>query len=104
MAAISVSQHRVKPGKTQEFIALAKEVSQLGARHGLTGRLLLSVLAGPNVGLYSFGFEAVDLAALAAGLQHTFADPAWPSLQDRLFGADGVATTVSLSQATEIPL
>ena len=104
MAAIAVSQWKVHPGKAQEFIALIKEVNQVGANHGLTGRLFLSVLAGPNVGTYSHAWEAADLATLATGLQNRAADPAYPSLLDRSVGPDGVATQVSLSQATEIPL
>jgi len=104
MAAIVVGQHRVHPGKAQEFIALHKEAKQVFARHGLSLRLFLAVLAGPAVGTYSVVAEAADLGALAAGLQSLIADPDDRSLQDRLFGPDGVATTLSLSQATEIPL
>jgi len=62
------------------------------------------VLAGPNAGVYSAVAEAADLATLAAGFQNLLADPAWPSLHDRLYGANGVATSLSLSQANEIPL
>ena len=104
MTAIAVNQLRPHPGKLAEFIALGKETKQLAAKHGLTVRLFLSVLAGPAVGTYSAVFEAADLAALAAGLQNITADPAYPSLLDRSVGPDGVATQVSLSQATEIPL
>jgi len=104
MAAITVVQVRPHPGKAQEYLALVKEVNQLGAKHGLSLRLFLSVLAGPNVGVYSGVFEAADLATLAIGLQNFWADPAFLPLQDRLYGANGVATLLSVSQATEIPL
>ena len=104
MAAISVAQATVRPGKVQEYLAIVKEAKQLGAKHGLSSRLFVSQLAGPAVGTYSFVEEAADLAALATGLQKFFADAAWPSLQDRLFGTNGVATSVGFSQATEVPL
>jgi len=72
MAAISVAQATVRPGKVQEYLAIVKEVKQLGAKHGLSSRLFVSQLAGPAVGTYSFVAEAADLAALATGLQKFF--------------------------------
>ena len=104
MPAISVAQWRAHPGKGPEFIALCKEGKQLSTKHGLTTRLFLSVLAGPNVGTHSLVAEAADLATLATDLQNSFADPAWPSLQTRFFGPEGVCTNLSFSQATEVPL
>jgi hypothetical protein len=104
MAAISVAQYKVQPGKEPELVALRTQMKPLLAKHGLSSRLFGSLLAGQSVGLYSAVAEAADLAALATGLQNLFADPAYQALNARLIGADGVATVVSFSQATEVAL
>ena len=104
MPAIAVDQVRVHPGKVREFLALEKKAKRLWAKHGVTTRMFVSVLAGPNVGLYSVVFEAADLATLANALQNLLADPADRDLQQRMYGPDGVCAIVSFGQATEIPL
>jgi hypothetical protein len=104
MAAISIAQYKVQPGKGPELVALRTEMKPLLVKHGLSSRLFLSLLAGPNAGTYSAVAEATDLSALATGLQNLFADPAYQSLNARLTGADGVATLVSFGQATEVAL
>ena len=101
MSAIAVVQDRPHPGKAAEFIALMKEAKQMAAKHGLSHRLYLSVLAGPIVGVYSSVLEAADLATLAAGIQSMLADPANTDLGNRV---REVAALINLSQATEVPL
>lgn len=101
VSAIAVVQYKPHPGKEPDFIGLMKEAQRLTAQHGLSQRLFLSVLAGPNVGMYALVLEATDLATLAAGLQNFLADPARQSLGNRL---RDVSTLVSLGQATEVPL
>jgi hypothetical protein len=104
VAVIVVNQIRPHPGKAQELVAAAKEVKQLNAKYGLTSRLFQSLLAGPNAGTYSFVTEAADLATWAAAFQKVTADPAWPPLLERSFGANGAGTLLSVAQATEVPL
>jgi hypothetical protein len=104
MPAVVVSQVRVHPGKDPAYIALCQEYKPLAAKHGLSSRLFQALLAGPNAGVYSFVSEAADLATLAAGLQALFADPAWPDLQQRFLGPEGVCTLLSFGQASEVPL
>ncbi len=41
---------KVHPGKEREYLALIGEWKALAAKHGLNPRLLVSVLAGPDVG------------------------------------------------------
>ena len=84
-------------GEVARILALAKEAKQLVAKQSLTYRPVLSLLAGLAIGTYSYVFEAADLATLASGLQIFWADPAWPSLNARLFGADGLGMVVSFS-------
>jgi hypothetical protein len=106
MSAIAVTQYRVKPNRTEDFVAWAKEMKVVAARHGMGRHLYMSILAGPNVGTYTMTAEAEDLAALGTGLQNLFADPAFHALQSRFIGpdGDGMATMLSLSQATEVPI
>jgi hypothetical protein len=104
MTASTVAQFRVHPGKNPAFIALCQELKQVTGKHGVSSRLFQSLLAGPNVGTYAFISEAADLTALAAGMQASEADPAWPSLVQRFYGPDGVCTLLSFGQANEVPL
>jgi hypothetical protein len=101
MPAIAVVQYQVQPGKRADFIDAIKEAKQVAGRYGLSTRLLLSTLAGPNTGLYAMVWEAPDAVALATGLQGYAADAATPAIISRV---DGLATRVSMSQATEVPL
>ena len=41
---------KVHPGKEREYLALIGEWKALAAKHGLNPRLLVSMLAGPDVG------------------------------------------------------
>jgi hypothetical protein len=104
MTAIVVAQLANHPGKAQELIELCKEAKALGAKYGLRTSMRLLLMAGADAGDYWFVQAAADLTALATGLEKYFADPAWPSLQARLLGADGVCKLVSFRQANEIPL
>lgn len=104
MPAISVAQVRAHPGKANEFIAIARDVAKVQKAYGLTARLFTSQMAGANTGVISYVVEAPDLAALGAAMQQSTADPAFQALAQRAFGADGVATLLNWSQATEVPL
>ena len=104
MTAMAVGQMKVHPGKDREYVALMQEWKSLAAKHGLNPRLLVSVFAGPDVGVYTGVYEAADLVTLITGFQALSADPAFQSLRQRLYGPDGVCTLLSFSQATEISL
>ncbi len=103
MAVRTVTIWSVQPGRIPEFIALAAQAKAIHTRLGGSVRLGQISIGGPATGNIVYSIEHADMTAFAKFTDKSAADAEWlkffASAQ-----ATGVATLVSQSLATDIPL
>lgn len=107
MAVREVIMYEVKPGRFEEFVALAREAKSMIERIdvGLTSvRLSQATIAGANSGRVSFAFEYDSLSSWATSVERENNDEALQALVREASGPDASFTVVNRVLLTDIDL
>jgi hypothetical protein len=104
MAVLSMITIRVKPGRTEEFLGLVRELGEIEARVGAnlrSMRLFESLVGGAEPGQLALLFEYDDLASWGATVDAERKDE---SFNAQVGSADDPAETVGQTLFVEIPI
>jgi antibiotic biosynthesis monooxygenase (ABM) superfamily enzyme len=107
MAIREVILYEVKPGRFDEFVAIAREAKTMIERIdvGLTSvRLGQALIAGTTSGHVSFAFEYDSLSSWATSVERENKDEALQALIKESSGPDASATVVNRVLLTDIEL
>ena len=103
MAVLSMVTVRVKLGRTEEFLGLARELREIEGRVGTnlrSMRLFEALVGGPEPGLLALLFEYDDLAAWGATVDAERRDQAFNA---QVGTADDPAESTGQTLFVEIP-
>jgi hypothetical protein len=105
MTLISSSIARCRPGRRDEFTAIALEGMKLFERHGAHQvRLLEALTAGDNIGVYVLTNEFPSSETYGEFYDDLARDAEFESYLTRVYAEDSPLTMLSRSLAVEIPL
>jgi hypothetical protein len=105
VAVATVTQWRITQGRRQDFLAASQQAKKIHERLGGRVHLWGATLAGPNSALASYVIEHDDFQSYARFTEKLAADAEWQAFfATTVNHPDPVATLVSNSLATEIPL
>lgn len=104
MGVLSMTNWRVQPGRTAEFVQGAAEAKALHERHGARVFLAQWQNAGARTGLLGYGMLFTDIQAWGRATDALGGDQAWLAfVQQRIDAADAGATLVSQSLNSDQP-
>ena len=104
MAVLSMTNWRVHPGRTAEFLQGAAQAKAIHERHGARVFLAQWQNAGTGTGLLGYGMLFADIQAWGGAVDALGGDQAWMSLvQQRIDAADAGATLASQSLLSDQP-
>ena len=96
MGVLSMTNWRVQPGRTAEFVQGAAEAKALHERHGARVFLAQWQNAGAGTGVLGYGMLFTDIQAWGRATDALGGDQAWLAfVQQRIDAADAGATLVS---------
>lgn len=105
MAVISVSQWRIRPGKTAEFLENCTKAKAIQERIGVKSvRVFMGMFAGEGANLVAYAIEHEDAAAQGAFTDKMGTDPEWQDFWQGVNNADPSAEMVSNSLSVEVDL
>ena len=107
MATRGVVQFQVKPGRTEDFIAITSELKPVLERHGGKKQRLWQGIAGPGGAVFetfAWVIEFDSWADYGMYLDAVLADEDFQAGAGKLFGADAPATQTASSIENEIEI
>lgn len=105
MAVMSVTQWKVRPGKTQEFFENCVRAKAIQERLGAQSvRMFMNTFAGPNAGTVTYAIEHENAEAQGAFSDKMNSDSEWQEFWQGVNNSDPSAEMISNSQISEIPI